>query len=157
MNNTVRTTYGNDLRIRVCGLCLKHDSLLMVNHQGLVNGDFWAPPGGGQHFGESAQECLTREFKEETGLDIRVRDFLFVCEFIGHPLHSVELFFLVETIGGTLTKGSDPEMGENEIISEVTFLPWNEIESLPPQNRHGIFQKASKCHQIVNLRGYFKL
>jgi len=157
MNDTVRKTYGNNLRVRVCGLCIQDDSLLMVNHQGLVTGGFWAPPGGGQVFGEDARECLIREFKEETGLEIRVHDFLFVCEFISQPLHSVELFFRVEAIGGGLIKGMDPEVDGEETISEVAFLSWQKIESLHPQHRHGVFQKATKCNQILDLRGYFKL
>ena len=82
MDKSVLELYGNRLRVRVCGICIRNDQLLLVNHRGLVEGDFWSFPGGGMQFGETAKECLTREFMEETGLTVEVGDFLFTCEFI---------------------------------------------------------------------------
>ncbi|WP_232064539.1 NUDIX domain-containing protein [Rhodocytophaga rosea] len=89
----VKKTFGQKLRVRVCGICLQDDQILLVNHRGLgKTNTFWAPPGGGMHFGESAAQTLEREFKEETGLQIKTGRFLFVNEFIGKELHAIELF-----------------------------------------------------------------
>lgn len=157
MGPLVHHFYGNQLRLRVCGICLVEDKILLVNHSGLTDTNFWAPPGGGLQFGESAESCLKREFLEETGLEIEIRDFLFACEFIHSPLHAVELFFLTSLKSGELKKGYDPEMLEHQIIQEVKFFSWAEIERLPPEELHGIFSKATKPSKIVGLRGYFKL
>src|SRR5579862_9492774 len=104
MENEVQTFYGNRLRVRACGLCVKNDSLLLVNHE-ISGRSFWAPPGGGIQFGETAAECLTREFKEETGLTINVKKFAFCCEFIKQPLHAIELFFEVVPINDNVITG----------------------------------------------------
>jgi 8-oxo-dGTP diphosphatase len=157
MIDSVQKMYGNILRTRACGLCIENDRLLLVNHHGLTNGDFWAPPGGGMQFGEVATDCVVREFLEETGLVVEVRDFLFACEFMKEPLHAIELFFLVEKVGGKLFKGTDPESGSNQIIKEVKFMDWGEIESLNKEKLHGIFGLTGKMNRIIHLKGYFKL
>ena len=85
--------YTNKLRVRVCGICLEKNSILVVCHRGLINGkDFWAPPGGGLVFGESVREGLKREIWEETGLEVKTGRFLFFNEFLRPPLHALELF-----------------------------------------------------------------
>ena len=95
--------FGNKLRIRVCGLCIEDEEILLVNHHSLnKNGDFWGPPGGGMDFGQSAEENLKREFIEETGLNIEIERFLFVHEYLSPPLHAIELVFKVKRIDGTL-------------------------------------------------------
>lgn len=157
MANLVHQFYGNQLRLRICGICQVENKILLVNHSGLSETNFWAPPGGGLQFGESAEACLKREFLEETGLEVEIRDFLFACEFIHSPLHAVELFFLTSLKSGVLKKGYDPEFMENQIIRDVKFFSWTEIERLPPEDLHGIFSKAPNPSKIVDLRGYFKL
>lgn len=157
MSNSVQEFYGNRLRTRVCGLCMEKDAILLMNHRSIREGDFWAPPGGGIEFGESAEACLMREFMEETGLTIKICDFLFACEFINKPLHSVELFFRVERIGGELKLGKDPEMNNNQILEQVRFITWNELDQMKIESLHGIFRIVTKKCEITHLNGYFKL
>lgn len=47
---------------------------LILNDEGKIlvvkeSQDFWSLPGGGIEHGESAQECLKREIREELGID----------------------------------------------------------------------------------------
>jgi len=158
MQNSIINLYGNLLRARACGICIKDDEVLLINHQSLKEGDFWAPPGGGISFGEKAEECIAREFKEETGLSVTVGQFLFVCEFIHPPLHSIELFFEVSIAEGVLKMGTDPEMSEKEqIIKDVKFISMAEIKAMKANSLHGLFQLATRADEILGLRGYFKL
>jgi 8-oxo-dGTP diphosphatase len=155
MTNPVQEFYGNRLRVRACGLCVVDNELLLVNHEHLGNGNFWAPPGGGVELGEQIDQCLVREFHEETGLAIEPKEFLFATEFISLPLHAIEFFFRVEKTGGTLKRGSDPEM-KNQ-IRDVQFISWSVLKSSSPNSLHGIFQKVPEPSKIMGLRGYFKL
>lgn len=158
MDKSVQEIYGSRVRARVCGLCWEGDMILMVNHVGLYHHDFWAPPGGGIEFGLSSSSNLVREFKEETGLDIEVGEFLFVCEFIQSPLHAIELFFEVTTTGGSLFTGKDPEMREEEqIIKSVKYLSESEINALPEGHKHGIFKLVKSVKRIRATRGYLKI
>jgi 8-oxo-dGTP diphosphatase len=156
MGNEVQTFYGNRLRVRACGICVKNNSILMVEHE-VSDHSFWSPPGGGIQFGEPAAACLSREFKEETGLSIRIEKFLFACEFIQNPLHAVELFFEVSSINTKLNIGSDPEPGSPSIIRKVKFMSWSEIIELPNRELHGIFKYVDHPSKITTLRGYFKV
>lgn len=157
MESEVQTFYGNKIRIRVCGLCIVDDKILLINHSGITSADFWAPPGGGLNFGETAESCLKREFLEETGLTIAVEEFLFVCELIRHPLHAVELFFKARPTSSELKKGIDPEAGSPSIIKAVKFMDWNEIQSIPPGQLHGIFQQVDHPSKVSTLGGFFRL
>jgi 8-oxo-dGTP diphosphatase len=157
MENEVQAYYGNKIRVRICGLCIIDNKLLLINHNSITNTNFWAPPGGGLNFGESAKDCLKREFMEETGLVVEPGNFLFACEFIKHPLHAVELFFKVEPLTSHLKIGTDPEPGSPAIIKDVKFRSWKEIQAIPPEEVHGIFQYAGHPSKIEQLSGYFKL
>ena len=150
--------YGNRVRLRVCGLLVRDDRLLLVNHSGLAPGACWLPPGGGVEFGESLQTCLEREFFEETGLRVATGEFCFVCEFIKHPLHAVELFFRVTAIGGNLTTGSDPEMESGkQLIQSVDFLSWQSIAALPRDARHNVFNCVESPELVLGLSGLVDL
>jgi 8-oxo-dGTP diphosphatase len=157
MENPVNEIYGNRLRVRTCGICIIGDGLVMVNHRFITKGDFWAPPGGGIEFGEDASACLAREFREETGLQVDVGPFLFACELVKPPLHTIELFFHVVYKGGELIVGKDPESGEVQLIRDVRMLTANEIRKIGGGQVHGILAKYPDIGQITALRGYFKL
>lgn len=152
-------TFGNRLRIRVNGIYVESDQVLMIRHRAVgEKGEFWSPPGGGMEFGSSATENLEREFIEETGLRVKVERLLFVHEYLNVPLHAVELFFFVSKIDGEIIKGTDPEMdAQNQIISEVKFMSMKEIKSLDRSNRHQAFDLCDNIDDLLQLRGYYRL
>lgn len=148
--------YGNRLRLRVCGLYLEDNRLLMVRHRGIgLTDTFWCPPGGGSQFSETAPDALIREFQEETGLTIEVGSLLFVNEFLKPPLHALELFFAVKRLGGELHQGIDPEMSlDGQIIADVRLMTFDEIKSYPPHEVHTLFSRCESLEDIFRLRGY---
>ena len=154
----IERTYGHRLRLRVCGLCFDGDDLLMVKHQGLgANGTLFAPPGGGMQYGESAEAALVRETKEETGLEVKVKRFLFVHEIFAPPLHAVELFFEMEADGGTLATGSDPEASEAEqIIEKVSWMSPEALSEQPAGQVHRMIAHYLPPLSLLSCTGYFE-
>jgi 8-oxo-dGTP diphosphatase len=127
MNQEIINQYGNHLRVRICGICVQKGKILLINHSGMnESSEFWSPPGGGLQFGETIDECLKREFLEETNTIISIGKFLTVREFIKSPLHAIELFYEVKIESGEVKKGFDPEMKE-QIIKDIQWLSFEEI------------------------------
>ncbi|MBE9463068.1 NUDIX domain-containing protein [Dyadobacter subterraneus] len=154
--NEITELYGSRLRIRVCGICVADNCILMIRHRFLGDENiFWSPPGGGMQFGESAPETLKREFLEETGLEIEAGELLFVNEFIQPPLHAVELFFQIRNFSGSVITGIDPECSEqNQIIKEVRFMSMEEIKQLPENHVHSLFHNCETIEDVLSLKGY---
>lgn len=159
MKKIIENTFGNRLRIRVCGLLVEEGKILLLKHEGLgEEGYLWAPPGGGMEYGSSAEENLKREFREETGLDIDVNQYLFTHEYLNKPLHAMEHFFIVSRKGGRLKLGSDPEMEEaNQIIKELKFMNENDIRSESLGRLHKMFEVEPNPNKIGQLKGCFIL
>ena len=106
MNQEIINQYGNQLRIRLCGICVQDNKILLINHAGMnESGEFWSPPGGGLQFGETIEDCLKREFLEETNTIISVGKFLKINEFVKPPLHAIELFYEVKILSGEMKVG----------------------------------------------------
>jgi len=158
MNDQIDKLFGRRVRVRACGLCWEEDKLLLVNHKGLTNGNFWAPPGGGVDFGKSVGETLIHEFKDETGLNIEPGEFRFICEFINEPLHAIEMYFDVKRLSGEMTLGTDPEMPvDTQILSDIQFMHFREILDLPILERHGLFTHFPSEKSLKSASGYWKI
>ena len=146
--------YGNRTRIRVNGLAFRDGQLLMIKHLGIgEKGHLWIPPGGGLEFGESVHQGLKREFLEEAGLECKVKDFLFVFEYLRPPFHAIELFFEVQIPDSPVRKGEDPEMKE-QIIEEVRFMSEEELYQTPPEEMHNVFTICKSFEELLKLNGY---
>ena len=161
--------FGGKLRTRVCGVCTEGNKILLVKHismkkteNALENSSendeisfFYAPPGGGMEFGENAVDCLKREFLEETGLEITVGKMLFVNEYLALPLHAIEIYFDVKITGGKLATGYDPELSkDNQLIQEVLFLDYDELQKMPKTALHAMFHQQKTLKELQNITGY---
>lgn len=117
---------------RVQALIMKDNTFLMLEHQ-YQDQTFWALPGGGIEKGETFEQALIREIKEETLLDISIKRRLFSEDVSDLPPYFYKIIhtYLVDIIGGNLSLGCEPETqgfaGEFDIIS----LKWFSFERIP--------------------------
>lgn len=124
--------YQNKVRVRVNGVLIRSSSILMVQVKSPVTDKLiWMPPGGGLEFGETLEECLSREFLEETGLQIEVEKFLFVDELVKNSYHTVELYYKVARTGGEVKLGTDPEHDSvSQILKNIKWIPCSRLSEL---------------------------
>lgn len=97
-----------------CHALLYHNgSVLLIQRGREPFTGFWGLPGGGVELGETVEEALVREIREETGLEARVERFLYYQDAIARDqngrvqFHYVIFFFLAAVTGGSLRAGDD--------------------------------------------------
>jgi len=137
--------YSGQVRVRVGGLLLRDGAMLLAAHRGLLpaGAPFWSPPGGGWQFGESIRTALVREFREETGLLVRVGRFLHLHEFSQGKLQALELFFEVLTDDEVTQPqlGHDPEhTPDQQLLTELAWFTPRQIQQLLPAQVHPLLQ-----------------
>jgi ADP-ribose pyrophosphatase YjhB (NUDIX family) len=67
--------------VRIYGLLLDDQKRLLVSDE-FIRGNFYTKlPGGGLEIGEGTRDCLKREFKEETGLDVEIGNHIYTTDF----------------------------------------------------------------------------
>jgi ADP-ribose pyrophosphatase YjhB (NUDIX family) len=72
---------GNDVRIRVAGILIRGNRLLLIAHK--KNDEiYWLLPGGGVDYGESLHEELIREFMEEHNISVDIKDVALISDSI---------------------------------------------------------------------------
>jgi 8-oxo-dGTP diphosphatase len=78
----------------------------------------WSLPGGGVELGETLEQAIVREVREETGLDVEVGPIVDVLDRIGRDAHGrvehqfVLVDFVCRPSGGVLRSASDADDAE---------------------------------------------
>lgn len=121
-------------RVRVAALVLVDGRVLLVRHH--KEGEtYHLLPGGGVESGETLEEALVRETREESGLTIRLVRPLFLSDTLAPDggRHVVNITFLAEATGGVLT--STPEDPRVEGVDLVEPSRLAGVDLRPPLAR----------------------
>jgi 8-oxo-dGTP pyrophosphatase MutT (NUDIX family) len=107
------------------GLIIKNGEVLLIKHCEHATGrEYWVIPGGGLDGDESEEECVIREMREETNLDVEIECLLF--DEPGHPdgIYQRRKTFLCRPVAGNHSPGYEPEIeaAENYSISDVRWF-----------------------------------
>lgn len=126
--------------IRVYGILKTEQNYVLVSDEFIKGKYFTKFPGGGLEFGEGTRDCLKREFKEETGLDVEVKNHIYTTDFFqisafNNSDQIISIYYFVECKNLTnlivkekvfdfnLSQISDPNAE-----SEVTrWISWDEL------------------------------
>ncbi len=128
------------VNIRVYGLLLHCHRILLIDEQ-VRDRKLTKFPGGGMELGEGPIDCLIREFNEEIGTEIRVREHVYTTGFFQLSAFSPEdqiisIYYRVEA--PTLPADTLPDIGCPPVLTQQTStivrFRWKPLTDLSPDD-----------------------
>jgi 8-oxo-dGTP diphosphatase len=129
--------------VGIGGVVIENGRTLLIRRGSEPLKGHWSIPGGTLELGESLQEGVARELREETGLEVRVLEVIEVFDRIflddnaagqekrsGPRFHFVIVDYLCERIAGQPLAGSD--------VTDVLFASEEEL------GRYGLTETATR-------------
>ena len=114
------------------------DKVVLVKRKNPPYKGWWALPGGIVEYGETVEEAVKREVKEETGLEVEIEKLVNVYSDPNRDPrgHFISICFLCRMIGGTLEAATD--------AAEVSVFPLKEVRNLKLAFDHKKMLKDAK-------------
>jgi mutator protein MutT len=153
----VKRFYPSQPVVGVGAIIICNGKILLVKRRGEPGKGRWSIPGGIVELGETVEEAVIREVKEETGLDVAEPELIDVVDNIVQDeeervkWHFVILDFFVKVRGGKLRASDDAE--------EIRWVPLDEAKkydltktfrSFLQRNRAQL-EKLDSCSQSGHL------
>lgn len=143
---------------RYQGFIIQEDKILLIKHQCRTTGTaYWVIPGGGIEETETEEECVIREMKEETHLEVRVDQLLFDEPCPPGAVYQWRKSYLCQPVSGLARPGyePEPEAAASYTISEVRWFDlrdennWGEDLHLDPFTYPQLVQLRIKLGYIT--------
>jgi ADP-ribose pyrophosphatase YjhB (NUDIX family) len=149
--------------VRVYGVLLDENNRLLVSDEFIRGKYITKLPGGGLEIGEGTRDCLQREFKEETGLDVKVGEHLYTTDFFqisafNHKDQIISIYYYVHPISPLALdvkekpfdfaphQVADPQ-GESEVFR------WINWENIHPDSMTLPIDRV--VMELIRQRGYY--
>lgn len=109
----------------VSGIILNGDQVLLVKRAKFPGKGFWSLPGGRVEFGETLEQALIRELKEELGIRAQIQELIGVYDAIGAGYHFVIACYLVRMEGNPVPGSDILEIGwfHPDQLSSIQITP----------------------------------
>ena len=117
---------NNKLTIRVAGIVPMDNGFVFMHRKNVKRNkdyeEYYTFPGGHLEYGETLEEGVIREIKEEFGIDVKVIRNVYELE--NNKLNMKEYFFLCEYINGEFGTGEGEEFSNNpEYKDSGEYIP----------------------------------
>lgn len=117
---------NNKIAIRVAGIVMMNDGVVFMHRKNVIRNkdyqEYYTFPGGHLEEGETLEEGVIREIKEEFGINVKVVRKLYELE--NDRVNMKEYFFLCEYIDGEFGTGDGEEFSSNpEYKDSGEYIP----------------------------------
>jgi ADP-ribose pyrophosphatase YjhB (NUDIX family) len=114
---------------RYQGAIVRDNQILLIRHREHESGrSYWILPGGGIEPGESEEDCVRREIKEETNLDVRIVSLLLNEPNPTKSTYQSRKTYLCEPNIGEASPGMEPEPEAASHYS-IVEVRWFDLQS----------------------------
>jgi len=138
--------------VGVGAIILDGDQILLEKRKNSPGKGKWAVPGGLVDLGETAEQAVIREVKEETGLEVYEPRLVDVVNYIslgerGSVMyHYVIIDYIVTSKGGKPKAASDAD--------DLKWVPFNEVEEYDLTDSFRLFFQRNR-QKLENANLYF--
>ena len=108
----------NKKRKAVRGIILKDDNIILI-HRIKEDKEYYVYPGGGIENGETNEQCITREIKQELGIEVKTLNYLYRLE----EEKDIEYYYLCQYLQGEIGTGTGPEFTDEKYINNGKYIP----------------------------------
>ena len=122
---------------RASGVIVKNHSVLLI-HRFSDGKEYWVLPGGAVEAGETNEEALDREMKEELCIEVKNKNFLFEIEYLGRKEYH---YSITEYIGEPKLGGLELERSNSENQYILTWVPLEKVKEIKVLYPKGIVEK----------------
>ena len=131
--------------LRAAGILIKNNKIAVQRDK---NGSEYAIPGGHVKIGETTEEALVREYKEETGADVKCERLLWTeeCfwEWNGKRAHNICFYYLINLCEGAVIPDKDEFLPHKDNSNVV--LGWMPVEEIQKVTIYPEFLKEEIYH-----------
>lgn len=123
--------------VRVYGLLINQNYEVLLSDENRFDKQFTKFPGGGLEFGEGTKECLKREFLEELGIEIEVKELFYLTDYFQVSAFDeneqlISIYYLVKADNLKSIQTSSKSFDFTDGAQEVHR--WKSLEALTPKD-----------------------
>ena len=154
MNNDIKidNIYGS-FKNRVNGILIHDNKLLLVK---IHSNSFYCLPGGHVKVGESSEDAVIREMKEETNFDVNVDKLIAITENFftrkdGKKIHELGFYYLLD-IDNQKIEEVKSKMEDDNITLDFKWVDINnldDIEFKPIEIKEKIINNDTSFNHII--------
>ena len=128
--------------VSIDAVIIKGSEILLIKRGSQPYKGFWGTPGGYVDWDESTEEAVTREVKEETGLDVTHTSLIGVySDPSRHPKQTINIVYVARVASGDAKAADD-----------ATDLKWFPISDLPSELAFDHRQNIAAALKLQNIK-----
>ena len=136
---------------RYQGAIIRDHHILLISHTDHKTGrTYWLLPGGGMEPGESEEECVAREMREETSLVVHIERLLLNEEAAEGRVYRFYKTYLCTPVSGEAAPGYEPEP-EAAATYAISAVGWFDLRE-PLSWGHAVAGDAITYPLLLRVR-----
>ena len=136
---------------RYQGAIIRDHHILLITHREHSTGrTYWLIPGGGIEPGESEEDCVIREMREETSLEVRVERLLLDEQGGEGRMYRFYKTYLCTPLSGEAAPGYEPEP-EAAANYSISSVDWFDLRQ-PLAWGHAVISDTITYPQLLRIR-----